>query len=149
MKFLSHPGAGWTIRRAQSGDRGDIEALFVDCLKAFPWRGSAPEELARMRRTILACEVFVAEEKGAGLVGFLTLETLNTYVPHIFVHEDWRFCGVGAGLLEVARDITAQPLRLDVDRMNTKAQAAYQAMGWTVVTPAGGRASDQIRLVGP
>lgn len=149
MMFLSHPGAGWTIRRARSSDRLDIEALFVRCLTSFPWRGPASQELIRMRRTILACEVFVAEEKGAGLVGFLTLETLNTYVPHLFVAPDWRFCGVGAGLLEVARDITAQPLRLDVDEQNTKAQAAYQAMGWTVVTPAGGRANDQIRLLGP
>lgn len=149
MKLLSHPGAGWSIRRARPSDRSDIEAVFLRCLDDFAWRASPRTELIRMRRTILACDVLVAEEDAAGLIGFATVEELNAYIPHLFVDADWRLCGVGSGLLEVARDIAGQPLRLDVDAENIDAQAAYLAMGWTVASPAGGRAGDQIRLIGP
>lgn len=102
-----------------------------------------------MRRTLLAAEVFVAEEARAGVVGFVSLEGLSAYVPHLFVDADWRYCGIGRGLLEVARDQVGQPLKLDVDRENVRALAAYQAMGWRVAATAGQRPGDQIRLIGP
>ena len=149
MELLSHPGAGWSIRRAHSGDRADVESIFKTCLAAFPWRNSAPAEIARLRQTLLAADLFVAVESRSGVIGFVSVEIHNAYIPHLFVDEDWRFCGVGAGLLEVARDIVRGPLQLDVDIQNTAARAAYERLGWTVVTPAGGRRGDQIRLVGP
>ncbi len=149
MKLLSHPGAGWSIRRARASDRLDIEAVFLRCLADFEWRATPRMELLRMRRTILACDVIVAEEAGAGLIGFASVEIHNAYIPHLFVDADWRLCGVGSGLLEVSRDLAGQPLRLDVDTENIAAQAAYLAMGWTVASPAGGRQGDQIRLIGP
>lgn len=102
-----------------------------------------------MRRTLLAAEVFVAEVRQAGVIGFVSLEGLSTYVPHLFVDRDWRYCGIGRGLLDVAREKVGGPLKLDVDRQNERAIAAYQAMGWRVAAPAGARRGHQIRLVGP
>ena len=149
MNLLSHPGAGWSIRRAKSGDRLDVEAIFRRCLGDFAWRNSPSVEIARMRQTLLAADLFVAEVPQRGVVGFISLETHNAYVPHLFVEADWRLCGVGQGLLEVARDIAGRPLQLDVDIQNKRARAAYARMGWTVVAPAGGRRGEQIRLIGP
>ncbi len=149
MKLLSHPGAGWSVRRATGVDFPEITAIFRTCLEDFPWRGPALEESLRLRIALVRTEILVAEEAQAGAIGFLALERKTPYVSHLFVDPDWQFCGVGSGLLEVARDIARRPLQLDVDVLNLKAQAAYQALGWTVVTPAGGRAGDQIRMLGP
>ena len=149
MKLLHHPGAGWSVRRARSSDFSDISVIFRACLEAFPWRAVAVEEHLRLRIALVQGDILVAEEDQAGVIGFLILERKKPYVSHLFVDPDWRFCGVGAGLLEVARDVVRQPLQLDVDVLNVHAQAAYEAMGWTVVAPAGGRNGDQIRMIGP
>ena len=52
------------------------------------------------------------------------------YVDHLFVHEDWRFCGIGRGLLHVARAEAGEPLELDVDIQNVQGRKAYLALGW-------------------
>ncbi len=149
MKLLSHPGAGWHIRAAKPLDRDDIERIFKSCLEAFPWRGSIEDELIRLRKTAAMARFFVAEEPNAGVVGFLTLETPKAYVPHLFVDLDWRFCGVGQGLLVVAREEAGRPLTLDVDSKNETARAAYEALGWTELADANkqDQRGDQIRLV--
>ena len=108
MSLMSHPAAGWSIRRAKQPDRGAVEDVFVRSLREMAWRRSQTDELIRFRQTILAAEVFVAEEAAAGIIGFVSLEGLTAYVPHLFVDEDWRLCGVGRGLLDVARDQVAR-----------------------------------------
>ena len=70
-------------------------------------------------------------------------------MPHLFVAEDWRLCGVGSGLLEVARDLARAPLSLDVDDQNALAMKAYLAMGWTEKVDAPGGRAGQVRLTGP
>ena len=82
------------------------------------------------------------------MIGFLTLERKSSYVPHLFVAEDWRLCGVGSGLLEVARDLARAPLSLDVDDQNALAMKAYLAMGWTEKVDTSTRPG-QRRLTGP
>ena len=72
------------------------------------------------------------------------------YVDHLFVDEDWRLCGVGRGLLEVARYEAARPLILDVDMQNVAARRAYEKLGWHVVVDAKPlRPGQQVRLVSP
>lgn len=149
MSLRSHPNAGWSIRLAGPDDRQAIERVFLDCLQDFPWRGSPVQQLRWMRQTSLAADTYVAEEPRAGVVGFLTLEDFNAYIPHLFVDLDWRFCGIGTSLLDVARSAAGKPLKLDVDRLNVKARAAYRSMGWKEIAHAGARKNDQVRLLGP
>lgn len=149
MTLLSHPAAGWRIRSYKLEDHVQLESLFLDCLDDFPWRSAAAEEMLRLRRTVLATKVLVAEETSAGIVGFLTLEHEKAYVAHLFVHREWRFCGVASGLLEVARDLARAPLQLDVDVQNEGAIRAYQAMGWIEKVGATPARGGQRRLSGP
>ena len=149
MTLYEHPGGGWSIRPMRKMDLAPVQALFLNCLKDFDWRGPAQDELIRLRRTFLASEQFVAVEPRAGLIGFITLEEHNAYIPHLFVDADWRLAGVGRGLLDVAREACGRPLTLDVDRPNIAALKAYEAMGWKVSAPAGNTRRNQIRLVGP
>lgn len=146
---MTHRAAGWKIRLRMAADDESIEAVFRDCLSDFPWRPSHDVELIRLRGTVSANHCLVAHESKAGIVGFLALERRKAYVSHLFVKHDWRFCGVGAGLLQVARDMARAPLVLDVDIQNEAAFKAYRAMGWTEkVGPKPGR-DGQIRLSGP
>jgi len=149
MRLLSHPGAGWHVRAARRSDQSDIEDIFATCLKAFPWRGSLADELIRLRRTAQSCLFFVAEEPKAGVIGFLTLEKPKAYIPHLFVVPDWRLCGIGQGLLSVARSKAGQPLRLDVDGKNANAIKAYHSMGWTEFTRLSSGFNEQLRLISP
>lgn len=149
MSLYSHPGAGWSVRHWRRDDYPQIEGIFRDCLKSFPWRRAEGTEIVRLRQSLSANVAFVAEEKQAGLVGFLTLEQGKAYVPHVFVHSDWRFCGVGSGLLKVARSFVGRPLLLDVDVQNTGAIEAYLALGWRERARVGRDSFEQVRLVGP
>lgn len=149
MSLLSHPGAGWSVRHWRRGDYAQIEAIFRDCLTAFPWRRPARDEVVRLRQALTTSVAFVAEEKRAGVIGFLTLEQGKAYVPHVFVDRDWRFCGVGSGLLQAARTFVGRPLQLDVDIQNTAAIEAYYALGWRERARVGRDRNEQVRLVGP
>lgn len=151
MDLYVHPAGGWTIRPLQRADLMAVQDLFIACLEEFPWRGPVRNELVRLRRTFMASEQFVAEEPQAGLIGFISLEAHKSYIPHLFVDPDWRFAGVGRGLLGVAREMCGRSLSLDVDIQNKGARAAYAAMGWSerVKAERGARAGNQVRLVGP
>ena len=149
MSLLTHPGAGWSVRHWRREDYPRIEVIFKDCLKGFPWRGPERDEIMRLRQTLSANIAFVAVEKQAGVVGFLTLEQGKAYVPHVFVDLDWRLCGVGSGLLQVARKFVGRPLQLDVDIQNESAIEASTALGWRERAKVGRGRNDQVRLIGP
>ncbi len=149
MALMTHPGAGWRIRSYQGVDHVQLEALFLDCLEDFPWRAKPADEIIRLRQTMKSSLCLVADEEQAGLVGFLTLERDKAYVPHLFVHRDWRFCGVASGLLDVARDLARASLQLDVDIQNDSALRAYKALGWVEKVGATTSRPEQRRLTGP
>ena len=149
MSLLTHPGAGWSVRHWRRDDYPQIEVIFRDCLKVFPWRGPETTEIVRLRQTLSANVGFVSVEKRAGVIGFLTLEQGKAYVPHVFVDHDWRLCGVGSGLLSVARRFVGQPLQLDVDIQNEAAIDAYTALGWRERAKVGRGRHEQVRLIGP
>lgn len=146
---MTHRAAGWNIRLRLTPDDAGIEAVFRDCLHDFPWRRTHDDEVIRLRQALVANHCLVAHERQAGVIGFLALERGKAYVSHLFVHRMWRLCGVGSGLLQVARDMARSPLQLDVDTQNEWALAAYRAMGWIEkVGPPPGM-DGQRRLSGP
>jgi GNAT superfamily N-acetyltransferase len=148
--MYKHAGAGWVIRPFTRSDRIPCLRIFSDCLRAFPWRGGTQAYLPALQNAFVASRALVAAEPSAGVVGFLTVQVGNGYVDHLFVHEDWRLCGVGRGLLEIARSEAAKPLTLDVDIQNVAARRAYEKMGWQVVVDAKPmRPGQQVRLISP
>lgn len=148
--MYTHAGAGWHIRDYKTTDGQACMSIFMACLRKFPWRGAPRPYVARLIRALPGSRIWVAEEANAGIVGFLTLQPGEAYIDHLFVHEDWRFCGVGRGLLDVARAEAGRPLTLDVDTQNFGARKAYEALGWKIVASAGDSGGrSQIRLVSP
>ncbi|MEL7546484.1 MAG: GNAT family N-acetyltransferase [Pseudomonadota bacterium] len=153
MTLDTHSGAGWSIRKWRRTDYPQVELIFRDCLSEFSWRGPERDELRRMRQTLVAADVYVAAEPAAGLVGFMSFEPVNAYVPHLFVAADWRFCGVASSLLAVARARAEGAVQLDVDCLNERAIAFYRSQGWSIRAPADRKSGvirrGQIRLISP
>lgn len=148
--MYKHAGAGWSIRPFTRNDRISCLRIFSDCLRDFPWRGDWKAYLPVLQNAFVSSRVLVAEEPSAGMIAFLTVQMRTGYVDHLFVDEDWRLCGVGRGLLEVARNEAAKPLILDVDMQNVAARRAYEKLGWHVVVDAKPlRPGQQVRLISP
>ena len=123
-------------------------ACVFSAIACGPFHGVA--YLPALQNAFVASRALVAAEPSAGVVGFLTVQARNGYVDHLFVQEDWRLCGVGRGLLEIARSEAAKPLILDVDMQNVAARRAYETMGWQVVVDAKPmRPGQQVRLISP
>ena len=149
METLSHNAAGWTIRPSGPRDHRGIARVFLGCLVEFPWRTSPRRELMGMENALLSGECFVATEPQAGVVGFIIFDEFTGYVSHLFVEQDWRFCGVGSGLLDAVRGIARKPLHLDVDEQNYNALQMYQRLGWTEVVGTPKPRQGQRRMSGP
>ena len=147
--MYTHSGAGWQIRDFERKDYRPCYKLFRDCLREFPWRGAAAPYLRQLFNSLPTARAWVAEEPQAGVIGFVTMRPDSGYIDHLFVAQDWRFCGVGRGLLHVGREVMGKPLLLDVDGQNTAARRAYEALGWKVFAKAGESGHEQIRLIGP
>ena len=148
--MITHPAAGWRIREYKAQDRFDCEDVFADCVSQFTWLAepqAAPSEWVDTRRYI---NTWVAEvgEAETEVVGFLMLSARTAYVNYLLVELDWRFCGIGQGLLDVARDFTGVPLTLDVDEENIRAIDAYRALGFAPVSSRTNGGRRQIRLEG-
>lgn len=149
MALKTHIGAGWTIRPHSREDREGISHVHRICLKDFPYSLSARQDPDALEYALRYTTALVAEEPTAGVIGFIILNTENAFVSHLFVLPDWRFCGVGSGLLDVARVLTTKPLRQELDARNAQGRSALSAMGWTELVAQPGTPDWQIRLIAP
>lgn len=148
--MYEHLAAGWSVRPFASSDRAACFIIFRRCLGEFPWRGDWRAYVPALDKALGHARGFVAEEPNAGVIGFLTLQPQTAYVDHVFVSRDWRLCGVGRGLLEVARGEAGRALTLDVDTDNHAAREAYEALGWRMAADTRlTRHGPQVRLIGP
>ena len=145
--MLTHPAAGWRIRPYRHVDAPRCRRIFEECLADFVWRGQPEPYLHALADSLHRARSWVAEEAQAGVVGFLTMLRDRPYVDHLFVQHDWRFCGVGRGLLETARTEAGEPLELDVDEQNVRGRKAYLAMGWWETGKRNRRGSVRMRSV--
>lgn len=147
--MLDHPAAGWRIRAYESRDRAACRSVFQTCVEEFEWlnRGQpAPERFARPSSGL---RTYVAEVDPAGPVGFIMFSLPAGYVHYLLVEPDWRFCGIGRALLQVARKAAGGPLYLDTDVENVRARAAYRAFGFSESGTRTDEGRRLVRLVGP
>ncbi|MEM1150122.1 MAG: GNAT family N-acetyltransferase [Pseudomonadota bacterium] len=131
--MITHPAAGWRLRPFKEADTADCEYIFGACVSQFTWLPApqiAPQSWVDTRRKVTTWVAEVGDPDDAEVVGFLMLSGRTAYVNYLLVDLDWRFCGIGQGLLDLARDHAGVPLTLDVDEENTRALAAYRALGF-------------------
>lgn len=148
--MITHPTAGWRIRAYETRDRQACEHIFAGCVSQFTWLAQpfhAPRQWVNTRRRLATWVAEVGDEPGE-VVGFLMLSGRTAYVNYLLVDLDWRFCGIGQGLLDVARDYTGVPLSLDVDEENIRAIQAYRALGFAPIRTQRSEGRRLIRLEG-
>ena len=122
--------AGWSIRRYEYGDLLACSRIFKRGVMGFNWYKRTLVTTRHLRASLDEGIAWVAVEPKAGVVGFITLYEKDAYIHYLFVDPDWQFCGVGRGLLEIARARIGRPLDLKVDCPNKHARAAYAQLGW-------------------
>ena len=149
--YAHHPNAGWIIRPLVQGDVSGALEVFEACLAEFPWRPSFNNERAHLFQAAVNSDVLIAAEDNAGVVGFMVADLSTGYISHLFVHLDWRLCGIGTAFLDLAREASGKQLVLDVDEENAAGRAAYEALGWRVTEAARmtGRGYRQVRMISP
>lgn len=146
--MLFHPGAGWHIRPFEPDDALECDRVFDTCQREFSWlvrRSAVPRSYNPLGGR---WATFVAEVEPVGVIGFIMVDCRSAYVSYILVDPDWRLCGVGRGLLDVARNITGRPLCLDVDAENVRARAAYGAFGFNEMARWKSEGRQLVRLRG-
>ncbi|MAP96391.1 MAG: hypothetical protein CMK07_15710 [Ponticaulis sp.] len=147
MPLKAHDSAGWEIRPHTREDRDGIRAVYHECLTEFPWHlGSMPDP-DRLEYALRYTTTLVACEKSAGVVGFSILNSETGYLSHLFVLPDWRFCGIGSGLMQVGKVLSIKPLCMELDLRNFSARSACAAIGWREMAPQGTEAAGHIRLI--
>lgn len=149
MSLLTHRSAGWEIRPHTRDDRAGIKRVYDICMHHYPWQFSPDQSAESLEYALSYTSALVAIVPGAGVVGFMILNSETGFVSHLFVEPDWRFCGIGSGLLEVGKVLTARPLQQQLDVRNRIGRAACAAMGWTEMVSEGGSPGWQIRLIAP
>lgn len=121
------------MRPYTEADKARCQAIFDDCVSEFTWLNTpkpAPRIWADDRQKVTTWVADVEAGDSDRVIGFLMMSGRNAYVNYLLVERDWRLCGVGQGLVDVARDAAGVPLSLDVDEENTRALSAYRAMGF-------------------
>lgn len=147
--MLDHPAAGWRISRFHARDRAGCIAIFSACVSEFHWLDGHQPPPRAFERSAAGLVTYVARVAQAGPVGFVTLMQASGYVSYLLTDPDWRLCGIGRGLLQVARAAASRPLDLDVDAQNHHARQAYRALGFAEVARGEADGRELVRLRGP
>ncbi|MEM9738751.1 MAG: GNAT family N-acetyltransferase [Pseudomonadota bacterium] len=150
--MITHAAAGWRLRPYSEDDRHACEAVFTDCVSQFTWLPApqtAPQSWVDTRRKVTTWVAEVGDPGVPEIVGFLMLSGRTAYVNYLLVDLDWRFCGIGQGLLDLARDHAGVPLTLDVDQENVRAIDAYRALGFAPIKTEAADGRTLIRLESP
>ncbi|QEA59034.1 GNAT family N-acetyltransferase [Leuconostoc koreense] len=67
------------------------------------------------------------------VVGFASISEHDSFLHLLFIKEGWNGCGIGAKLLDWARNQVMQALELKVVTANVAAQRFYEREGFLVV----------------
>ena len=125
------------IRRATPEDEGAVGGIFVRARDEMTYLPRIPDEdRGRLGRWIVGRhDVWVAERDGQ-IVGFLGLSP--GWVDHLYVEPSSQNAGIGASLLEHAKELHPKELQLRAFQRNEGADRFYVRHGFRVVETTDG-----------
>ena len=128
---------GLHLRRFGDDDLDATAQLWHEVKRdAYPYlpleQGRSLEQDRAFLQTHVAprCQLWLAET-GGELVGFLALE--GDYVDRLYVRVDRQRSGIGGALLNLAKRLSPQRLRLHTHQKNASARAFYEKHGFAAV----------------
>lgn len=127
--FLSNKLATELVLRAMRPEDSDAVArIYLESRQHhFPWvkHPRLADFLADSRGERVMVAIF-----GNEIVGFASLSEWDHFLHLLFVKEGWQGYGIGARLLEWARQAVTEPLELKVVLANVGAQRFYDREGF-------------------
>jgi len=123
------------LRRASADDAGVIADLDItaraEAMPTVRW-AHPPDEVRRWMRDVMlpTHEVWVPEEGGA-LLGYMALH--DVWVAQLYVRPGYWRRGIGTALLQKAKELRPDGLRLWCFQVNARARAFYEAHGFSAV----------------
>jgi len=121
------------IRPATSDDETALSRIYNEVRRAqFPWIDPASITPQDFLRDTQDEEVYL-EQRGADILGFITIWVPDSFVHHLFVGLEHQGQGTGSRLLEFAQKRYAWPLHLKCVETNERALAFYRQRGGEVL----------------
>ena len=126
----------FTLREGTPEDSDELAALFLasrrEALPYLPELHTDAETFRWMCDVVLTeCRVWVAEEEGPGLAGFLALR--GDHVDHLYVLPGRQRLGIGSRLLNAAKQAAPERLRLYTFQRNTAARRFYEERSFAAI----------------
>ena len=127
------------VRSLREEDLEEVIGIWHDSRKATHTRigiemerGVTLEDSARIFREHIAprCDIWVAQ-RGRELLGFLAIS--GSYIDRMYVRPGAQRGGVGAALLEKARELSPEGLELHTHQKNHPARDFYEKHGFRAI----------------
>lgn len=130
-----------SIRKATEADADAIRDVYLSSrLSAMPWLPllHSPEEVKHWLTTYVLpfSQVLVAEKDGL-IVGYVAIK--DDMLDHLYVRPEQQRAGIGTALLEAAKKLSANRLRLYTFARNTLARRFYERHGFRELPNSGAR----------
>ena len=133
------------VRDALPGDAEELTSLLLRSrTQAMPWLGSPHDESSTrwwMQHVLLAEHCVRVADDGRRLHGFAAVTDI--WLEQLYVDPDHQGQGVGRTLLEDAKRLRPDGLRLHVFSRNAPARRFYEAHGFSIVEQSDGRDNEE------
>ncbi len=122
---------GISIRRAEAKDGAALARIFVESrLAAFYWQNPARFRLEDFEKETAGEVVFVAEDGGGRLLGFISVWEPERFVHHLYIAPGELRRGIGKQLLASLSSWLPLPYQLKCKVKNEAACAFYRKNCW-------------------
>jgi len=133
------------IRKACAADARAVADIYLaareTALPSVKWAHDGPQVLSWIAEALIpAVGVHVAEENDT-LMGFTALQ--NDWVAQLYIHPDhWRR-GIGSALIDFAKSLHPEGLRLWCFQYNKPAMAFYEGHGFQAIEFTDGHGNEE------
>jgi GNAT superfamily N-acetyltransferase len=123
-----------SVRAAEATDLLVLAALFEQIRSDADWlppvaAGNRPVSFAEVTA---GEQIHVAISPQGEVLGFVSVDTPNAFIHHLYVDPSWQGRGVATALLDSLERTLPRPWQLKCVVTNTRALGFYSARGWTV-----------------
>ncbi|MBC3877706.1 GNAT family N-acetyltransferase [Undibacterium sp. FT79W] len=121
------------VRSATADDCAAVQTIYELSLLEASWLPASAKQNTAFAGVSHGEVIHVAEANAGVVAGFVSVQTGDSFVHHLYVHPDARGLGVGQALLNSLQVWLPQPWQLKCVRKNVGALRFYLRAGWEEV----------------
>ena len=130
----------YEVRAATTVDAHEVQNIFSMCIANADWLPEQARTSLDFAHSSVGEVVHVAASRDGEVLGFVSVQTTDSFVHHLYVRPGVRSRGVGRLLLSSLEPWLTTPWRLKCVRANRRALTFYIGLGWREV--ASGESAD-------